>query len=89
MLDTGSSDDTPALARAEGARVAHFQWCDDCAAARNAALAEASADWHIVLDATRLTTNTQKPSQPSSEPSACVPVLHPGVWTLLHASSTP
>jgi len=50
ILDTGSSDNTPALARAQGARVAHFDWCDDFAAARNCALAEASADWHIVLD---------------------------------------
>jgi len=31
--------------------VEHFTWCDDFAAARNAALALAAADWHWVLDA--------------------------------------
>jgi tetratricopeptide (TPR) repeat protein len=51
VLDTGSSDDTAALAAAHGARVAHFAWCDDFAAARNAALDLAPADWHLVLDA--------------------------------------
>jgi tetratricopeptide (TPR) repeat protein len=51
VLDTGSRDDTPALARAAGARVQRFAWCDDFAAARNAALDAAAADWHVVLDA--------------------------------------
>lgn len=51
VLDTGSTDDTVARAEAAGARVAHFQWVDDFAAARNAALDAASADWHVVLDA--------------------------------------
>lgn len=51
VLDTGSLDDTAAVAAAHGARVAHFRWCDDFAAARNRALALAGADWHLVLDA--------------------------------------
>jgi glycosyltransferase involved in cell wall biosynthesis len=50
VLDTGSRDATPALARAHGARVFAFDWCDDFAAARNAALAHAGADWNLVLD---------------------------------------
>jgi len=51
VLDTGSTDDTVALAQAAGARVAHFKWVDDFSAARNAALDAAGADWHVVLDA--------------------------------------
>jgi tetratricopeptide (TPR) repeat protein len=51
VLDTGSTDATPALAAACGARVEHFRWCDDFSAARNAALELAAADWHLVLDA--------------------------------------
>ena len=51
VLDTGSVDDTAAVAGHAGARVASFAWCDDFAAARNAALAHAAADWHVVLDA--------------------------------------
>lgn len=51
VLDTGSTDATPDLARAAGARVERFDWCDDFSAARNAALARADADWSLVLDA--------------------------------------
>lgn len=51
VLDTGSTDDTVALAQAEGALVHHFTWIDDFAAARNAALAHSDADWCLVLDA--------------------------------------
>lgn len=51
VLDTGSTDDTVALAQACGARVSHFRWIDDFAAARNAALALTDAAWRLVLDA--------------------------------------
>ncbi len=51
VMDTGSTDDTVALARACGATVHHMAWPDDFAAARNAALDHSDADWHIVLDA--------------------------------------
>jgi len=51
VVDTGSSDDTVQCAVASGARVSHFAWCDDFAAARNAALATSNADWNLVLDA--------------------------------------
>ncbi len=51
VCDTGSTDDTVALARARGARVVDFPWCDDFAAARNAALAAAHGEWILVLDA--------------------------------------
>ena len=51
VLDTGSVDATAAIARRAGARVEHFAWTDDFAAARNAALALTDADWCLVLDA--------------------------------------
>lgn len=51
VLDTGSRDATAALAAQAGADVSHFAWIDDFAAARNAALARADADWCLVLDA--------------------------------------
>jgi hypothetical protein len=51
VLDTGSADATVALARSAGARVGHFDWCDDFSAARNAALALDDADWNVVVDA--------------------------------------
>ncbi|MGB6008054.1 glycosyltransferase [Castellaniella sp.] len=51
VLDTGSADDTVAIARRFGARVHHFEWIDDFSAARNAALAYSDADWNLILDA--------------------------------------
>jgi glycosyltransferase involved in cell wall biosynthesis len=51
VLDTGSVDDTVAIASAHGARVEHFAWVDDFAAARNHALALAEGEWRLVVDA--------------------------------------
>jgi Glycosyl transferase family 2 len=51
VLDTGSVDDTPAIARRCGASVTQFRWQDDFAAARNAALACSGAEWRLVMDA--------------------------------------
>lgn len=51
VLDTGSTDDTVAVARACGAEVHTFAWCDDFSAARNAALAHSDAAWNLILDA--------------------------------------
>lgn len=51
VLDTGSVDDTPALAQRCGARVVRWAWRDDFAAARNAALALSLCDWRLVIDA--------------------------------------
>ncbi|ALK98507.1 hypothetical protein AB595_06210 [Massilia sp. WF1] len=51
VLDTGSSDATVEIARSHGAQVHDFAWCDDFAAARNAALGLASSAWNLVLDA--------------------------------------
>lgn len=51
VLDTGSVDGTVGIARAKGAEVHAFDWCDDFSAARNAALDHSDADWNLVLDA--------------------------------------
>ena len=50
VLDTGSTDGTRACAESAGAKVYDFLWQDDFAAARNAVLAHANADWAVVLD---------------------------------------
>jgi tetratricopeptide (TPR) repeat protein len=50
VVDTGSTDETVAIAEAHGARVSHFPWCDDFSAARNAALSQATREWVLVLD---------------------------------------
>lgn len=51
VVDTGSSDGTPDLARAAGARVVAHRWRDDFAAARNEALSAASGERLLLLDA--------------------------------------
>ena len=51
VCDTGSVDDTVAIAKAAGARVVHFPWIGDFSAARNAALDAATGDWILSLDA--------------------------------------
>lgn len=49
--DTGSTDETMAIARGFGARVFSIPWEDDFAAARNRTIAEARGDWLLHLDA--------------------------------------
>lgn len=51
IVDTGSTDQTPEIAKEFGARVEHFPWGDDFAAARNFSLTFATGDWILVLDA--------------------------------------
>jgi tetratricopeptide (TPR) repeat protein len=51
VVDTGSRDNTRIIAEGYGARVIDLPWKDDFAAARNAALAAACAEWILVMDA--------------------------------------
>lgn len=54
IADTGSTDDTPAIARRFNAKITSIPWHDDFAEARNHALALASGDWLLNLDADEL-----------------------------------
>jgi glycosyltransferase involved in cell wall biosynthesis len=51
VVDTGSVDDTPAIAASFGARVLHRAWDGSFSSARNASLDAAGGDWVLVLDA--------------------------------------
>jgi len=51
VTDTGSTDDTVKIASKNGAKMSHYAWANDFAAARNFALAQAAGDWILVLDA--------------------------------------
>ena len=51
VVDTGSSDRTVEIAESFGARVIHFEWSGDFAAARNVSFEAATGDWLVYLDA--------------------------------------
>mgnify|MGYP002630654536 CR=1 FL=1 len=54
VLDTGSTDDTVRIAERLGARVGHYPWSNDFAAARNACIEMARGDWILCVDADEL-----------------------------------
>lgn len=51
VVDTGSTDRTVELAKQMGAKIYHYEWHDDFAAAKNYALEQAYGDWIAFLDA--------------------------------------
>ena len=61
ILDTGSTDRTVEIASAFGARVYHFEWCNDFSAARNEALNYVQGNWVLVLDADEVLTREVVP----------------------------
>jgi Tfp pilus assembly protein PilF/glycosyltransferase involved in cell wall biosynthesis len=54
VVDTGSTDNTKAIAASCGAEVFDFEWNNDFSAARNFSLEKARGDWILVLDADEL-----------------------------------
>lgn len=51
VVDTGSSDDTMAVARKMGAKVFQISWQNDFSWARNQSLKQATSEWILILDA--------------------------------------
>ena len=51
IVDTGSTDQTVAIARSSGALVDQIEWPDDFSVARNHALSLAREKWIMVIDA--------------------------------------
>ncbi len=51
LVDTGSHDETRDIARRAGAQVLDQPWADDFSAPRNRAIAAATGDWILQLDA--------------------------------------
>ncbi len=51
VVDTGSDDGTVAIAKAHGAKIHRFPWCDDFSAARNESLKHATQEWLLWMDA--------------------------------------
>jgi tetratricopeptide (TPR) repeat protein len=51
VVDTGSDDDSPAIAASYGARVFRYPWHDDFGAARNSSLDLCGTEWILYIDA--------------------------------------
>lgn len=51
IVDTGSTDGTVSIAKDFGAKVFHFEWCDDFSTARNESIGHATGDWIFQMDA--------------------------------------
>ena len=51
IVDTGSEDQTVAIAHAFGAKVFEYEWDNNFARARNYSLSQATGDWILILDA--------------------------------------
>lgn len=51
LVDTGSTDSTVEIARNFGAKIYHYKWNHDFAAAKNFALSKARGKWIVFLDA--------------------------------------
>jgi tetratricopeptide (TPR) repeat protein len=62
VVDTGSTDGTPDIARRHGARVYEWPWGDDFAAARNESVRHAIGEWVLVLDADERLTGQAAPT---------------------------
>lgn len=51
IVDTGSTDKTPEIAKEFGATILHHEWGDDFCSARNYSLDHVTGEWVLVLDA--------------------------------------
>lgn len=56
IVDTGSTDGTPAIAQKYTDKVYSFEWCDDFSAARNFCFSKATCDFLMWLDADDIVT---------------------------------
>jgi tetratricopeptide (TPR) repeat protein len=81
LVDTGSRDETLAIAQAYGARTLRYEWHDDFAAARNFGLDRCRGEWILYIDA-------DERARPFSRTELEVTLERPrnaGLSVLLHA----
>jgi glycosyltransferase involved in cell wall biosynthesis len=64
VVDTGSTDRTVEVAESYGAKIYHFEWINDFAAAKNYAISKARGNWIIFLDADEYFTSDSIPLIP-------------------------
>ncbi len=62
VVDTGSTDDTVAIAESFGARVFHQEWENDFSKHRNYSIDQATGDWIFIIDADERLTAADIPT---------------------------
>ncbi len=85
VVDTGSIDDSPAIASSFGARLLDRPWTDDFAGARNAGLDAARGEWILYIDADERLRGAGPAARTllqTTDAAACTVLFHqrPG-WT--------
>lgn len=83
LVDTGSTDRTVEIAQEFGARIFHFEWCDDFSAARNESLRHARGEWIIWVDGDDELVEVQ----PGALRQLCTAELQPdwGYWVTVRS----
>ncbi|HIW83896.1 MAG TPA: glycosyltransferase [Candidatus Dorea gallistercoris] len=98
VVDTGSTDRTVEIAEEMGAKVFHFRWIDDFAAAKNYAIEQASGEWIAFLDADEYFNNAdtkklvrllEQVDQMKLVPGKRYPVFIRCAWAHLNANGIP
>jgi tetratricopeptide (TPR) repeat protein len=86
--DTGSTDDSVAIARSFGAEILPIPWQNDFAHARNRVLEHSRCDWILVLDADEMLDVTAQTLLPEA-------IAHPDLfaydlwrWNYVHTTNT-
>lgn len=72
VVDTGSTDKTVEIAEQMGAKVYHFEWNDNFAAAKNYAIEQANGNWIAFLDADEFL-----PEEDAKKVMKCLQEAHP------------
>ncbi|EFM09178.1 glycosyl transferase family 2 [Paenibacillus curdlanolyticus YK9] len=83
VVDTGSTDETIAIARSFGAKIIEAEWRGDFAAARNVGLEQATGEWILFLDADEeLSAGAAQELRTLVQSQASPGILLP-IWNLL------
>jgi tetratricopeptide (TPR) repeat protein len=86
--DTGSTDDSLAIARSFGAEIVSVPWQNDFAHARNLVLEHSRCDWILVLDADEMLDATARTLLPEAIAREDVLAYELQRWNYVHTSNS-
>jgi len=86
--DTGSTDESIAIARAHGAEVVSIPWEDDFSRARNLVLAQRRCDWILVIDADEMLDSAAEARIRAAVARPGIAAFHNWRWNYMRDAST-